>query len=262
MTTLYDIALASYPRSGNTFLRHILLEVFGVFSWNSLSRYRFLQDVVSSPRVREEDLFFMNDRHYSPEELRRLLPHRVIKVHERPGDAEGYPDASTFVVCVVRDGRDAVVSEAYHRTLITEPGSPFADNLKEAILAEGGSHFGGWSLNASEWLRRADLVIHFEQLIKDPVRCITHLAEVARLPQPDFSALPTFASQKNGEHLYVSAQRGENVSENFFRRGEAGAWREEMPKELLDIFMEKHGWLLEELGYLNDDQSALRFLIP
>ena len=35
----------------------------------------------------------------------------------------------------------------------------------------------------------------------------------------------------------------------FFRRGEVGSWRDEMPAEVLEAFLEQAGPTLRELGY-------------
>ena len=35
-----NVVLASFPRSGNTFLRNILIDVAGIYSWNNLKVYK------------------------------------------------------------------------------------------------------------------------------------------------------------------------------------------------------------------------------
>ncbi|MFO7721997.1 MAG: sulfotransferase domain-containing protein [Bacteroidales bacterium] len=261
--TNYNICIVSYPRSGNTFMRHIFKDVFGLFSWNSYDRYRFLSDVADSPWVRERDMFFINNRHYTPEELKELFPSRIIKTHELPDDSAPFPDQDTFIILIIRDGRDAVVSEAHHRSDIIEPGSPFSGNLLEAICAPGGSHFGGWSANLKAWIPRAHLIFHFEQLIAEPEKCIRKLMEHCPLPVPDFTRIPTFESQREGKHAYISNDRigdfADDFSRLFFRRGEPGAWREEMPPEMQQLFLERHGTVLEELGYHKDNIESLKY---
>lgn len=257
--------LASYPRSGNTFFRNILMDVYGLFSWNGFSRYSYLKFAAFHPNCRPEDRFYINKQDRTPEEVRALLKYEIVKTHELPGQSGEMLDGKPFVVCIIRDGRDAVVSEAHHRADIVEPGSHFRTNLLEAIRAEGGSHFGGWSENVRSWLGKADLVFHFEQLIREPVRCMEKLSSLITLPPPDFEKMPTFASQRRGEGVFVRSDkevdRRADFPKLFFRRGEPGAWQEEMDPESLHLFLEKHGQMLKELGYLAQDYQQLKYLI-
>jgi len=82
------IWLASYPRSGNTFFRIILHEVYGIKSV-----------AYTGP--------FMEKGDYSPEE------YPVIKTHLLPDQLP--EDDKTPSIYLVRDGRDAIVSMAHHK---------------------------------------------------------------------------------------------------------------------------------------------------
>ena len=133
------IWLASYPRSGNTFLRIVLCEVYGIESstYHLESAYPVDQDYSNYPIVKTH-----------------LLPDQLV-----PGDS------SIPAVYLVRDGRDALVSMAHQRSEIVEPGSDYLDNLYESIRAADSSYFGGWSRHVRQWLKRAQLVLRFEDLI-------------------------------------------------------------------------------------------------
>lgn len=261
-----NILLASYPRSGNTFLRNIFHDVFGCYSWNSYERFSFLQRAMEDPGIRDRDLFHLDDRHLSPEEVRKLLTSRIFKTHDLPLHCTELLEFRPVVIYLVRDGRDAVVSEAWHRKNITDPKSHFVDNLREAVLAEGGSHFGGWSANVEAWLPLADLVIHFEQLIAEPEKCVKKLMELVKLPEPDYARMPTFQSQRSGKGLFVSHRRQEVYSkpfpELFFRKGKVGVWKEEIPANLKQVFMDMHGDVITRLGYSDTiDLRRLKYCI-
>ena len=261
----YNICIASYPRSGNTFLRNIFFDVFGLFSWNNYHRYIFLRETLSHPMVKKRDRFFLNDQLHRPEDLLEYMPCQIIKTHDLPENNHEFLRTEPFIICIIRDGRDAVVSEAHHRSNIVAPGSPFEENLREAITAPEGSHFGGWTANVRAWLYRADLVFHFEQLISDPERCINKLTSMLNLPEPNLTRIPTFESQRSGDSAFITDRRLETYSDTFprlfFRRGEYGAWKEEMPEMMQQLFMAYHGSMLEELGYLNEDLSRLKYFI-
>lgn len=223
------IWLASFPRSGNTFLRIILHKVYGIPS----STFHAEAD---RPLDREYGSFPVVKTH--------LLPHQL-----RPSDP------AIPAVYLVRDGRDALVSIAHHRSDIVAPGSDFRTNLKEAILAAEGSFFGGWSENVSQWLRRASLVIKFEDLIERPVECAEHLRPFLDLPEPRLEKLPSFEDLRSEDMPYGGdpARRA-----RFFRRGVVGAWKDEMPPDFQGLFWRLHGKIMEELGYLRGQTLGRR----
>lgn len=220
------IWLASFPRSGNTFVRNILFHCYGIQTG------AFARD---APKNRGTG----------------YMQYKVVKTHELP-EYVIPADASIPVVCIVRDGRDAVVSAAHHRSMIVAPGTPFLDNLVEAIEARDGSYFGGWSRNVLSWLQRAQLVIHFEELVKDPIGCVERMRTLIDLPEPRLEALPTFESQKNAQTRYGNVQRIDGHSQMFFRRGAVGGWKDDMPETLHARFWSLHGKAMELLGYRLD----------
>ena len=93
--------LASYPRSGNTFLRIVLRHVYGVATYSvyedddPVARRKVGTDLVGY-RPRPTDRTLMTD---GPSVY-------FVKTHKRR-KADGFP-----AICLVRDGRDAVVSNA------------------------------------------------------------------------------------------------------------------------------------------------------
>ncbi len=224
------IWLASFPRSGNTFFRNILFEVYGL----------------ESSTFHREDNYPMDENYAAyPFVKTHLLPDQLPEEHR-----------AAPKVYLVRDGRDALVSLAHHRKDIIEPGTDFYTNLLEATLALGGSYFGGWSENVQQWTAEADVVIRYEDLIEDPLREVEKLRKVMDLPDPNRERLPTFEKLKFGQPQYGSGTtflaREEEVAalaRKNFRKGKAGSWKEEMPEDLQSLFGELHGSTLQEFGY-------------
>ncbi|MCF8238478.1 MAG: sulfotransferase domain-containing protein [Saprospiraceae bacterium] len=220
------IWLASFPRSGNTFARNVLYQSYGLMS----------------TEVNLESLQYSSTHEEYP----------VVKTHLRPWQVP-IRDAEHVVVYLVRDGRDALVSIAHHRTNIVAPGSDFLENLEEAFRAEQGSYFGGWGLNVAEWMARADIIIRFEDLILDPIGQLERIRDFVQLPDPEKEALPTFSSQRFGNPKY-GPQKGEN--QLFFRKGKSNGWKDEMPDHLEERFWQKHGQVMESLGYLRSGERT------
>jgi glycosyltransferase involved in cell wall biosynthesis len=222
--------IASFPRSGNTYFRNILYYVYGLESstWHKETAYPV-------------------DEKYSE--------FAFVKTHLRPGDLIP-TDPKIPAIYLVRDGRDAMVSIAHHRSDIVAPGSDFYTNLKEAILAAEGSFFGGWSTNVNEWIERAQLIIPYEALIENPKKVFEKVEQWVEMPPARWENLPDFTAMKFGKPHYGGQTTSKNVhidpsifAQKFFRKGKAGGWKEEMPKELQDLFHRIHGDTLERMGY-------------
>ena len=184
--------------------------------------------------------------------------HAVVKTHLLPHQM--VPDDPAIpAVYLVRDGRDAVVSMAHHRADLVHPGTDYREALRETILAEGGSHFGGWSRHVSRWLERACIVIRFEDLIANPIEQVERLRPILELPAPRVERTPSFDDLRRRSYAYGSGrqhgfsdEQQRHRREHFFRRGQSGAWREEMREHEQRLFQSLHGSALLPLGYKPD----------
>jgi hypothetical protein len=145
MTT--DIVwLASYPRSGNTYLRTILWQCFGLRSASiypsDLGGNRALEEYVGHL---EHD---QNHRIVFPPDAMRL-----IKTHERAND--DHP-----AIYVVRNGKDACLSLwAFYQKKIP----------LEAIV-RGAHRFGTWADHVKSWHpldRPSTLLLKYEDMVAD-----------------------------------------------------------------------------------------------
>ena len=230
------IWIASFPRSGNTFLRNILYEVYGLESstFHTETRYPVDKNYSDYPLVKTH-----------------LLPDQLIP-----------KDQSIPAIYLVRDGRDALCSEAHHAKDFVHPHSHFLENLKAAIMAEKGSFFGGWSRNVLEWIERSEIVIRFEDLIIRPLECVDRIRRLVDLPEPDINKLPTFEALKYGipkygagRDLSLTEAEKRRTARKWFRKGKIGAWKDEMPEELLDLFWSLHGEVMEMMGYTYDGEN-------
>ncbi len=222
--------LASFPRSGNTFLRNILFDVYGLES----ATYHEHED-----HVKDADW--------------QKFP--VIKTHLLPSEVPGL-EASTPVIYIIRDGRDSMCSLAHFRKDIVAPGSDYYENLKAAVIAEKGSFFGGWSVNALAWAKRADLIIRYEDLLKDQVTQLKRVEELLNLPPGDYAKSRSFEDLKFGipkyggglDHGY-NEEKIRSLSKRNFRKGKSGSWKSEMPEELANLFWSIYGETMEQFGY-------------
>lgn len=219
--------LASYPRSGNSFLRTALYAHFGCRSATKYhlnegegrSEYKLRTPLSLGELAASRDLYF-------------------VKTHDLPA-RDDFP-----AIYQVRDGRDSLLSYAW-RVLEKEQGlnrtkiTPRAFRaMLTNLMTSHRSPFGTWSSNAAAWYRRPRTVhLRFEEMIRTPalvVDAIRRLGlDLAPLPNP---VMPTFTQLHQ-------ARPGS------FRQGKEGAWKQEFPADLLAEFWALHGKMMDRLGY-------------
>ncbi|MFC4634276.1 sulfotransferase domain-containing protein [Dokdonia ponticola] len=222
------IWLSSFPRSGNTFFRNILFEVYGIPSgYYHLGKKKKLDSDFAS--------FAVVKTH--------LLPHQLPKEYQ-----------SVASIYLIRDGRDACVSLAHHRKELKKIKKNYFLTLCEVILGIGGSFSGGWSRHVKEWGNSATIIIKYEDLIKDPIAQVERLRSIMHLPEPQTEKLPTFQSQKKGLSQYgngdtTNASIKKDEANKFYRRGIVGSYKDEMPILLQALFWLKHSKQMKAYEY-------------
>lgn len=220
--------IASYPRSGNTYLRLLLRNRYGVVSTPAPSRRPATRTVPGS------DFFqpYFRDEH-------AVAGVEGMKTHGLPPPGDARP-----AVYLVRDGRDALTSYAHYALAFVydaPPAEVTTDRLRETLrnlILERGSAYGTWAENVEAWAGRGDtLVVRYEELVADPAGTTDRIVAGLGLTLPVVSeALPSFGELKTSDP-------------RFFRRGSAGGWRELFTPELLDLFREHNGAAMRRFGY-------------
>ena len=181
----------------------------------------------------------LNRGYEVPEELRGL--HRdellealrarpepfFVKTHRREHAADPAP-----ALYLVRDGRDVHVSQAHWRA-DKDPAASFAECLDELVSRPI------WSRHVRDWRTRAapTAVIRFEELLADPAATMKRGCDELGVTLPASS----------GELQPFSALNNRNPV--VFRKGEAGAWKEEMPRRTEQRFWRLHEDEMLALGY-------------
>jgi Sulfotransferase domain len=212
--------VASFPRSGNTFLRIILNRVYGL-------QISVIYDVDGVAERLGADLVGSTGRPAGAiAVLRRSAEVHFIKTHRQRDDDVDERDRA---ICLVRDGRDALVSWA--RLVSETDRSPFEDSLRAMMNRRDKVGTGSWGSNVLSWLRPTAphrVVLSYEELIREP-RAVA--GRVMAAIAPDLrplagSRIPSFAELHR-------------IDNGFFRRGRTSSHRDEMPAELHELFWSK-----------------------
>lgn len=218
--------LASYPRSGNTQLRLMLRQVFGLASY---SIYDDASDIGAVAAVQEAvGHRFLGQpwpSFYRTAQSSGTLT--LVKTHGAPLDA-------ARAIYIVRDGRAAIVSwynllvRLRRRTDVT-----IADVIEGRKVA-----FGDWSAHLRAWRpweRPDTLLLRYEELNAEPDAAIAHIGRF-------LGVAPVRAWQNEFGRLHAAFPE-------FF----AGGSNERNIAQLSDAdhrrFWERHGALMAQLGY-------------
>jgi hypothetical protein len=260
--------LASYPKSGNTWLRAFLANLVASratpLTPDELHDYtdeearadRF-SEVAGRPNVE-----------LSPEDLAALRPEvhaliaaraqgsRLIKTHNACGAFEGHPlfnwEVTGGAIYVVRNPLDVVVSMTHHFGLTLDEAISRLDDERVATVNDQVyvSHFiGAWSTHVRGWADMAErapgkvLVLRYEDLLEKPAKSFAKAAKLIGLGQ-DKARIERAVKHASFQTLAV-LERGagfrEAVSEKtrFFFKGRANQWREALsPAQVARVIRE------------------------
>jgi hypothetical protein len=229
-----DVFVGSYPRSGSTWLRFMLLEVLSGEASGFSKTNEMLPDV---------------GKHSTGA---RVLAGggRLIKTHE-PFRPE-YKKA----IYLARDPRDVALSEfAYHKAL-GFAGDDFNIYLLRFLRGEV-NPFGCWTNHATCWMEAGDsgrsevLLACFEELKRNPVQELSRIVEFLGVPLQTAricEAVANNSMDKMRQKEKADPQRA-SAKGKFIRSGSAGGWREVFTEEQCQLVQQYAGKIMARLGY-------------
>ena len=269
-----NIWLASYPKSGNTWFR---------FLWNAVES---AQDAELKPhespqpcqmeyltgwgidarRLTCDELDLMRSRLELVTGDRAGRP-TLRKTHEKfrsaPDGSELFPAAaSRAALVIIRDPRDVVCSAARHFNLSLDamvdllcrrdpqlPGTP-------SVLMSRQPQ-GSWSEHLDSWRRLPTYpvaVYRYEDFLADPYETFGSALAFAGLEVSKDELMHAVEStrfeklqSRERESRFNERSPGTNVP--FFRKGQAGGWRDELSAGQVVRIERNCGALMEEFGY-------------
>jgi len=214
------IWLASYPRSGNTFLRVVLKSVFGLETY---SIYDDKSDIAKDAATQEIVGHKMLPADFDLESARNSEQLYIIKTHEHSQN----PDDK--VIYLIRDGRESAVSYLnYIRSFHNQ-------DCKVEDVLYGNVPFGTWAEHIRSWKpgnTENSLLLKFEEFTSSPQSFLEQLSNFLNAAEQG-QEIPAF------EDLH-------RVNPEFFRQGRYDSWKEDLgPDELLAFWLINYSQMLE-----------------
>ena len=205
--------IASYPRSGNTYLRTILRHAFGLRSTSI-----YLDDLGGNKEL--EDYVGHIEPHSNCQDLLKETNISLVKTHR-------HADDNTPAIYVIRDGRAACVSlwEFYHRKYPIQ------------VFIEGRCFCGVWVDHVKSWNpweRPNTLLLRYEQLRDDLPTAIHTISDFLKIDIKTTS-IPDRNALAGVDGRWVKKRT---------------SWRAKLTGENLRRFVEINQDILEKAGYL------------
>lgn len=275
------IWLASYPKSGNTWLRLLLSNLlYGQERPEDINGLRLTGQSLVNRGVIEE-ITLIDSFLLTRGECDNLRPALMDEVWQEAGDrdvfiklhdayrslADGRPvlgRPARAALYVLRDPRDVAVSLAFHT------GKPIATAVQQIVSTS--TRMGGskprheqvvqplldWGGHVHSWTRQRDVPVHvlrYEDLHADTAGCLgravkflgltANAAALARaVEQSDFNALRRQETEKG-----FRERRPESTAP-FFRAGRVGGWRDVLTADQIAAIEDGLGPVMAEFGYL------------
>jgi hypothetical protein len=276
------IWLASYPKSGNTWMR-ILLANYLRDTSEPADINNLTVGSIASARIWFDEWVGVEASAFEDAIIERLRPYVYrcmaeevnetfyMKVHDAWGLTdlgEGlFPaDVTGGVIYILRNPLDVAISCAHHWGItlkqavhnLCDPGYILARSLG-GMADQLPQYLGSWSRHVTSWLNDSGLPVHlvrYEDLQLDPVSAFSDVVRFCGLTLDtvqinkavtfsDFTELQRQESENNFRERSLKAPG------QFFRRGQVGAWRDELPSELMQRLIDVHGESMRRFGYLD-----------
>jgi len=268
--------LASYPKSGNTWLRAFLHN----FLRNPDQSYDINKLMEFTTGESQTVLYRQLDprpwTEYTREDVARMRPqvHRELtktfpdtvfaKTHNALLEDMGYPTVNMEVtaggIYVVRNPLDVAISYSHHLSLpldemidiMGRPGAmtnPSEKNVHEVQ--------GSWSQHVESWTGKPNprlLVLRYEDMLESPFKSFGAVAKFLGINAPrdrldKAIKQSSFKVLKNQEKAKGFIERPAKA-EAFFRKGEAGQWRHDLTPEQVQRIVSDHREQMERFGYV------------
>lgn len=263
--------LASYPKSGNTWLR-CLLDAYRCNGFLDINDVRgassdggaILYDALSPAPL--SDLGFRGQMLLRPAVIMHLMARlhspRTIKTHFANVQPEGLPhmiprELTDKAVYVVRDPRDVLISACRFFGMSPETGIRLMGS-PDATIGGTGEHItqylSSWSTHVASWVSEKSFPVHvvrYEDMVEDSEKELTEVLEffgqkvdAKRVRKAAKACDLRNAKQQEAENGFTENASAEGLE--FFR---GSNWRRELGERWIEKIEEDHGQVMVTLGY-------------
>jgi len=278
------IWVASYPKSGNTWVRSIISSL--VYTEDGIFDFPNLKKIDQYPQRRFLEYFTQNydniheiKKHWITSQERINLDNKIkfFKTHHLNCKVDNYPftnkECTRATIYIVRDPRNLIDSISNHFSKSVEESKKFLLTSKilspgKEIELRGGNvitYIGSWKEHYKFWTKNNEnlLIIKYEDLVKNIHQEIDKIIAFLKnfidfdvsdakkenvIKSTSFEALKRIEDNGNfTENVFV---KGKNEKVRFFNKGPRNDWRKTLPKDIQKELETELNNELKELGYI------------
>ena len=279
------IWIASYPKSGNTWVRSLLSTY--LYSEDGIFNFDLLKKIQIFPSKKYFEFFLsdfkdikkISDYWIAAQDRINLLNNKTIflKTHSALCALENNSftnkNNTKAVIYVVRDPRNLITSFSHHFSMNVEESYNFIINKKKMLTENewGGKNFGiasvlgNWAEHYKSWqnIKFAPiLTVKYEDLIDNTERefkkILTYLKKIMDIKINEKKILNTINScsfkklaekEKNEGFSEASKSKKNNEKLNFFYLGKKNDWKKLLDPKIEEKIKFEFNKEMKELGY-------------
>lgn len=270
--------IASYPKSGNTWIRLLLESVIAGGAAPEFGKRTKFAPIVAQRadfelflHVEASDLT-VSEQAELRHDLACVMAAEVAesqfrKVHDHWGHTPSgrplFPEAVTLgSVYLVRDPRDVAISWAHHCGCTIDEAIAFMAREDAALTRpigwqdQLGQRLTSWSAHVESWMTAlpAPMLVSYERLSQQPAAVLAEVVAYVGLSASDAVIGDAVAANHferlKAEESAAGFDVGQASGRAFFRRGLAGGWRDTLTAAQADRIVRDHGAMIERLDYL------------
>ena len=274
--------LASYPKSGNTWMRVFLanlqkegnepvsINIIGdqmACSRNLFNQFSGLESTlltdVETLNFRHKMYQFMNN---AQEKLTFLKTHSHYLSHQN-GEKLFPASISHGAIYLLRSPLDLAASLANHNastidasiSLMSDESYTLFANANGNIQSQLREPISSWNQHVTSWTKEYELpilIIRYEDMVFQPLETFSRAAHFAGLSESPEQIQK--AIQNSSFDVLQKQEQTQGFREKphktlpFFRKGKVGSWREELSPAQAAQIIENHGDVMRKFGYLTE----------
>jgi len=280
--------LASYPKSGNTWIRIFLSNLI----YNSTS-VTDINDIpvnrLSYSRKLFDDMIGLDTSLFTEQEEddlradafsswgKNLGKTEFIKVHESyyydSNNRPVFPESvSQGVIYIVRNPLDILVSFSNHLKLPVDTVIEYMNNVEFNMTKMTGNNFkptlslrvSSWSQNVLSWIDQDQIPVHivrYEDLIEEGFQTFSRILNFLNLSYSDEELNTAIDKSQFVQLKKNESEKGfreqTNKEVTFFWKGELGNWKNYLSSLQKDRIINDHQEVMKRLNYLDANGNLI-----
>ena len=279
------IWIASYPKSGNTYLRSFLASYYfskdGKFSFDQLLKIhqfpnmKFSKTKSFSKKEASKNWIFNQNSFFNKENLNLVKTHNCL--YPFHGNEFTTKNETLGAVYIVRDPRNVITSLTHHYSLNYNEAFKHMINKESSLLEKSheldhsnftylnswANHYKSWKNNSEFnvlFIRYEDLQNEKEKTFEKIILFINKLTNreskidenkfLNSIKSTNFSNLKNKELNEGFEESVFSHKTGKKI--NFFHLGFNNRWQKLLPNDIKDLLNKNYKNELKELSYFNE----------